>query len=86
LGYKIVSTENGKVTFLSDEAGIARANLWLRSADRVLLKIGEFKATTFDELFDKTTSLDWAKYIPKDGIFDVNGKSVKSKLFSISDC
>jgi putative N6-adenine-specific DNA methylase len=86
LGYKIVSTENGKVTFLSDEAGIARANLWLRSADRVLLKIGEFKATTFDELFDKTTALDWAKYIPKDGKFDVNGKSVKSKLFSISDC
>ncbi len=86
LGFKVTKTENGKVTFLSDEAGIARANLWLRSADRVLLKIGEFKAYTFDELFDKTKNLDWAKYIPEDGKFTVNGKSVKSKLFSISDC
>ncbi len=86
LGYKIIKTENGKVTFLSDAAGIARANLWLRTADRVLLKIGEFKAFTFDELFDKTAKLDWGKYIPIDGKFVVNGKSVKSKLFSISDC
>ena len=86
LGFEIVKTENGKVTFLSDEAGIARANLWLRTADRVLLKIGEFKAVTFDQLFDKTALLDWHKYIPLDGKFIVNGKSVKSKLFSISDC
>ncbi|MCK5762042.1 MAG: class I SAM-dependent RNA methyltransferase [Candidatus Izimaplasma sp.] len=86
LGFKIVKTENGKVTFLSDEAGIARANLWLRTADRVLLKIGEFKAVTFDQLFDKTILLEWHKYIPSDGKFIVNGKSVKSKLFSISDC
>ena len=86
LGFKVTKTENGKVTFLSDEAGIARANIWLRSADRVLLKIGEFKAYTFDELFDKTKALNWAEYIPEDGKFTVNGKSVKSKLFSISDC
>ena len=86
LGFKISKTENGKVTFLSDTSGIAKANLWLRTADRVLLKIGEFKATTFDELFDKTNKLDWSKYIPVDGKFIVNGKSVKSKLFSISDC
>lgn len=86
LGYKIVKTENGKVTFECDAAGIARANLWLRSADRVLLKIGEFKALTFDELFDKTAELPWGDYIPEDGKFTVNGKSVKSKLFSISDC
>lgn len=86
LGFKVIKTENGKVTFLSDEAGIARANLWLRTADRVLIKVGEFKAFTFDELFDKTIALDWSKYIPEDGKFTVNGKSVKSKLFSISDC
>jgi len=86
LGYEIIKTENGKVTFLSDASGIAKANLWLRTADRVLLKVGEFKACTFDELFDKTIKLDWSKYIPVDGKFTVNGKSVKSKLFSISDC
>ena len=86
LGFKILKTENGKVTFLSDKAGIAKANLWLRTADRVLLKVGEFKAYTFDELFDKTNELDWSRYIPKNGKFIVNGKSVKSKLFSISDC
>ena len=86
LGVTVTKTENGKVTFLSDEAGIARANLWLRSADRVLLKVGEFNAYTFDELFDKTKELPWHKFIPVDGKFTVNGKSVKSKLFSISDC
>ena len=86
LGFKIIKTENGKVTFSSDASGIAKANLWLRTADRVLLKIGEFKAYTFDELFDKTNQLDWSAFIPKDGKFVVNGKSVKSKLYSISDC
>lgn len=86
LGFEVLRTENGKVTFLSDKAGIAKANLWLRSADRVLLKVGEFKAYTFDELFDKTKSLPWHEYISVDGKFTVNGKSVKSKLFSISDC
>jgi putative N6-adenine-specific DNA methylase len=82
----VIATTNGKVTFLSDARGIARANLWLRTADRVLLKVGEFTAETFDELFDKTNELPWEKYIPVDGKFTVNGKSVKSKLFSISDC
>ena len=86
LGFKVIRTENGKVTFLSDAQGIAKANIWLRCADRVLLKVGEFKAVTFDELFDKTKSLDWSYLIPKDGKFNVNGKSVKSTLFSISDC
>jgi putative N6-adenine-specific DNA methylase len=60
LGFEVTRTENGKVTFLSDEAGIARANLWLRSSDRVLLKIDEFKAETFDELFNQTSAIDWA--------------------------
>ncbi len=85
LGFEIKKTENGKVTFFSDLRGIAKANIWLRCADRVLLKIGEFKALTFDELYEKTYSLNWSKYITKDGKFNVNGKSVKSTLFSISD-
>ncbi len=86
LGFEVSQSENGKVTFLSDISGIAKANLWLRSADRVLLKIAEFKAVTFDELFDQTSALDWASLIPADGKFTVNGKSLKSTLFSISDC
>ena len=85
LGYKVLKTENGKVTFLSDIEGIVKANLWLRTADRVLIQVGEFKATTFDELFDQTNALPWGEIIPKKGKFVVNGKSVKSKLFSISD-
>ena len=86
LGFEIISTENGKVTFYADEAGIVKANLWLRTADRVLLVMDEFKAYTFDELFDKVNNIDWGSLIPKDGKFIVNGKSVKSKLFSIRDC
>ena len=86
LGFEVVKTENGKVTFLSDKAGIARANLWLRSADRVLLKMGEFKAVTFDELFDQTTNLPWHEIITLDGKFTVNGKSLKSQLSSVPAC
>ncbi|QVK21018.1 class I SAM-dependent RNA methyltransferase [Mycoplasmatota bacterium] len=86
LGFRIIKTEDGKVTFESDFSGIAKANLWLRSADRVLLKLGEFRAITFDELFEKTKALPWTDWISVNGQFPVNGKSVKSKLFSISDC
>ena len=85
LGFKVTKTENGKVTFLSDKRGIVRANLWLRTADRVLIQMGEFKAVTFDELFDQTKALPWGEVIPEIGKFIVNGKSIKSKLFSISD-
>jgi putative N6-adenine-specific DNA methylase len=85
LGYEC-KVENGKVTFEADEAAICRANLWLRTADRVKLKIGEFKATTFEELFEQTKALPWADYIPVDAEFPVIGKSVKSQLFSVSDC
>ncbi|MGM0495927.1 MAG: THUMP domain-containing class I SAM-dependent RNA methyltransferase [Bacillota bacterium] len=85
LNFEIKSVENGKVNFYSDLVGIAKANLWLRCADRVLLKVGEFKALTFDELFDKTKNLNWPYYITKNGKFTVLGQSVKSKLFSISD-
>jgi len=86
LGYEDVKVENGRVSFIADESAIARCNLWLRTADRVLLKIGEFKALSFEELFEKTKALPWGDWIPVDGIFPVNGKSVKSKLFSVSDC
>lgn len=86
LGYKDLKVENGKVTFKAQVKDIPIANLWLRSADRVLLKMGEFKATSFDELFEKTKALDWEEWISEDGEFTVNGKSINSKLFSVSDC
>lgn len=86
LGYTDVTVENGKVIFLADISAIARANLWLRTADRVRLVIGEFKAYTFDQLFESTKALPWHEWIEADGKFPVDGKSVKSKLFSISDC
>jgi len=85
LGFEIIETENGKVTFKSDIRGIVKANLWLRCADRVLLKVAQFKAITFDELFEKTKKIDWSEFIPKNGRFPVDGQSVKSTLFSISD-
>lgn len=83
LGFEIVDTENGRITFLADQSGIVRANLWLRSADRVLLKVAEFKAFTFDELFDQTNALSWVDFLPKDANFIISGKSVKSKLSSV---
>lgn len=86
LGYTDTKVENGKVTFKGDERAIAKTNLWLRSADRVLLKIGEFKATSFDELFEKTKALPWDKWITEDGKFTVTGKSIKSELYSVPDC
>ncbi len=86
LGYTDVKVENGKVEFTADMAAIPRTNLWLRTADRVKVKIGEFRATTFDELFEQTKALPWGDWIPEDGTFPVEGKSIKSKLFSVSDC
>ncbi|WHY65461.1 class I SAM-dependent RNA methyltransferase [Neobacillus sp. SuZ13] len=85
LGYEC-EVENGKVTYTGDESAIARSNLWLRTADRIKIKVGEFKAFTFDELFEKTKALPWEKFLPEDAEFPVVGKSVKSKLFSVSDC
>lgn len=86
LGYENIKVEDGKVTFTGDINAIPKANLWLRCADRVLLKMGEFKATSFEELFEKTKALPWGDWITEDGEFTVTGKSVKSQLFSISDC
>ncbi|KZE66182.1 RNA methyltransferase [Fictibacillus phosphorivorans] len=86
LGFENVKVENGKVYFDGDEKTLVKANLWLRTADRVKLVVGEFRAETFDELFEKTKALPWADFIPEDGEFPVIGRSVKSKLFSVSDC
>lgn len=86
LGYEDVKVENGKVTFRADEAAISRANLWLRTADRVLIKLGEFKATSFEELFEKTKALPWTDWLPADANFPVEGKSINSQLFSVPDC
>ena len=86
LGYEISKVEDGKVTFLADAAGIAQANVFLRTTERILLKAGEFKAVTFDELFEKTKAIPWENYIPQDGKFWVaKANSVKSALFSPSD-
>lgn len=85
LGYEC-TVENGKVIFEADEKAICRSNLWLRTADRVKIKIGEFKATSFDELFEKTKALNWGEFLPENAEFPVIGKSVKSQLFSVSDC
>ncbi|MGF7186755.1 putative N6-adenine-specific DNA methylase [Desulfitispora alkaliphila] len=86
LGYEDVEVENGKVTFTADWMAVCRTNLWLRTADRVRLKVGSFKATTFDELFEKTKALPWAEIIPENAQFPVEGKSIKSELFSVPDC
>jgi len=86
LGYDEVTVENGRVTFIGDELAICRANLWLRTADRVLLKMGSFKATTFEELFQQTKALPWPHWLPHNAKFPVNGKSVNSKLYSVPDC
>lgn len=86
LGYEDVKVENGKVLFEAELSAICRTNLWLRTADRIKLVVGEFKVETFDELFEKTKALPWYEFIPEDGEFPVIGRSVKSKLFSVSDC
>lgn len=85
LGYDVM-VENGRVTFFGDEMAICRTNLWLRSADRVLIKMGEFKATTFEELFQQTKALPWADWLPENATFPVEGKSIKSQLHSVPDC
>ncbi len=86
LGYKDVTVQDGRVTFVGDELAVCRANLWLRCAERVLINLGEFKAETFDELFEGTKALPWADWLPVDAVFPVNGYSLRSKLFSIPDC
>ncbi len=85
LGFDEITVEDGHLETTGDEAAIAKLNLWLRTADRVRIVFGRFKAMTFTELFDRTNALDWPSLLPKDANFPVDGKSYKSKLFSISD-
>lgn len=86
LGYEISLVEDGRVTFIGDDEAICRANVFLRTAERVLLKAGSFKAETFEELFQGTRDIPWEDFIPEDGKFWVaKASSIKSKLFSPSD-
>ena len=86
LGYEITNVDNGKVTFEGDAEAIARANIFLRTTERILLKVAEFRAVIFDELFEEIKAIPWENYIPKDGKFWVTkANSVSSKLFSPSD-
>ena len=86
LGYEIVNVSDGRILFKGDEGAIARANIFLRTAERVLLCVGRFKAYTFDELFEGTKAIDWAQFLPADARFWVKKASTaKSKLFSSSD-
>lgn len=86
LGYEIARVEDGRITFYGDEAAICRANVFLRTAERVLWKVGEFKATSFEELFEETKALPWEQILPADAKFWVaKATSVKSQLYSTSD-
>jgi putative N6-adenine-specific DNA methylase len=86
LGYENLNVENGKVTFEGDEMDIAICNTWLRTADRVLIKMAEFKAESFEELFQGTLAVNWGEIVPENGNMHITGKSIKSKLFSVPDC
>lgn len=86
LGYEVTEVVDGRVSFKGSAEAIARCNVFLRTTERVMLKVGSFKAVTFDELFEKTKSLPWENFIPKDGKFWVKkASSIKSRLFSPSD-
>lgn len=86
LGYEIYKVEDGKVSFYGDSKAICRCNIFLRTAERVMIEVGRFKAFSFDEFFEKIKKLEWERYIPKDGKFWVTkATSVKSKLFSTKD-
>lgn len=86
LGYEISVVEDGRVTFIGDDEAICRANIFLRTAERILLKVGSFQAESFEELFQGTKAIAWEDYIPKNGKFWVaKASSIKSKLFSPSD-
>ncbi|AJD91259.1 RNA methyltransferase [Jeotgalibacillus malaysiensis] len=85
LGYE-TTVENGKVFYEGDERAIVKSNMWLRTADRVKIVMGEFNAYSFDQLFEGTKALPWETLMPVDAAFPVSGKSVKSKLYSVPDC
>lgn len=86
LGYNILQVDDGRISFSGNASAICRSNIWLRTAERIMLSIGEFEAKTFDELFEKVKSLPWEEYIPQDGKFWVTkASSIRSKLFSPTD-
>lgn len=86
LGYEDTFTDNGKIFFNGDFEALCRANLWLRSAGRVYVLMGEFTATTFNDLFESVLAIPWEEWLPKDAEFPVTGGCVKSTLMSVSDC
>ena len=86
LGYKRTETMDGRISFIGDENALARCSVNLRLAERIYIKIGEFNAYTFDDLFEGTKALEWENWIGKDDEFPVRGHSIKSNLFSIPDC
>lgn len=86
LGYKRIDTMDGRVTFLGDYGAIARANINLRCAERVFIKLGEFPAWSFDELFEGVKALSWENFIGSRDAFPVKGHAIKSRLFSVPDC
>ncbi len=86
LGYEDIKTEDGRVTFRGDMEAVARANMWVRTGERVFIKLGEFYADTYDALFEGTKSLPWESIIDKNGAFPVKGHTLKSKLYSERDC
>lgn len=86
LGLPVSEVRDGRVVFAGDAEAIAQANLWLRTADRVLIELAQFPAETFDQLFDATRALPWAEWLPRDAFMHVTARSHKSKLFSLRDC
>ena len=86
LGYEDTAVENGRISFTGDERDIARCNIWLRTADRVLIEVARFNATDFEDLFQGTLKVPWEDIIPNDGKIHITGKTVRSKLFSLSAC
>lgn len=86
LGLENISVEDGIVNFSGNISDIAKANIWFRSADRILFVLNKFKATTFEELFQGVKSINWGDFLPKDANFVVTGKSIKSQLSSVPAC
>ena len=86
LGYKVLRTEDGKITYAGDERSIVRSNLWLRACDRVLIKLAEFNAETFEDLFQGVKGIPWEEFVPENGRIVITGTSVKSKLHSVPAC
>lgn len=85
LGFENVVVENGRVLFTGDESDLIKANMWVRTADRIYIQVASFKSTTFEDLFEKINKIPWEVYLPMNANFPVNAKSIKSKLFSLSD-